>query len=520
MADKTASEKPAANPKKMLKPKRRVSAQLKPAVSEPKPMAKARQPSKQQIAAWKALLPEQKTTLRDREAVRLFAIAVDHHRKQELQDAVKIYGKALLLNPKMPDLYNNMGVALRALGKLEASVACYRRSLVLKPDASGVYSNLGNVLRELGRLQVAVASHRQAVKLAPNTPETHYNLGLVFRDLGQIDQAMACFERTLSLNPDHVDCHWDHALTLLSKGDLAQGFDEYEWRWKLPRSPARGFEQPLWNGKEMKGKTLLVHQEQGFGDMIQFARFLPEVKKRLGGILVVEVQVELATLFSAIEGVDKVINKGSALPKFDSYIPMMSLARLFEVSKKTIPRVVPYLTVPDPQSVQLPASMARQRKVGIVWRGKSTHLNDKNRSCDFTQFIELMGIPGVSLYSLQKGPAAAEIADAGCEALIVNLGPALNDFADTAAVIAGLDLVITVDTAVAHMAGALGVKTWVALPFAPDWRWMLETPDTPWYPSVQLFRQPRPGQWGPVFTDIRKALRAELDLPPSKRTRA
>jgi len=513
MADKLTAKKPATKPVKKTTPKRRVTAQLKPAEAVKKQPSQQAGPSPQQVAAWKALGPEKKTALREKEAARLFALALDHHRNGQLSEAVKFYGKALLLNPKMPDLYNNMGVALRALGKLEASVACYRRSLVLKPDAPGVYSNLGNALRELGRLQVAVASHRQAVRLAPDTPEPHYNLGLTYRDLGEVDKALACFERTLSINPDHVDCHWDHALTLLSKGALKQGFEEYEWRWKLPRSPARGFDQPLWNGDAMKGKTLLVHQEQGFGDMIQFARFLSEVKKRFQGIVMVETQPELSSLFSVVEGVDKVINKGSTLPKFDAYIPMMSLARLFEVTEKTIPASVPYMKAPEPQAVQLPASMARQRKVGIVWRGKPSHQNDKNRSCDFSHFIELLGIPGVSVYSLQKGPAVREIADAGCEALVVNLGGVLNDFADTAAAIQQLDLVVTVDTGVAHLAGALAVKTWVALPFAPDWRWMQEKPETPWYPTMRLFRQPRPGQWGPVFSDIRKALRAELELP-------
>ena len=457
---------------------------------------------------WQSLGPDQRLALREREAVRMFAEALEQHNKGELAEAVNGYGQALRLDPSLPDIYNNLGVALRALGKREAAVACYRRSLALKSDSAGTFTNLGNVLREIGRLEIAAASHRRAVELSPESAETHYNLGLVLRDMGEIDGALEAFAKTLEINPDHVGCHWDRALSLLQKGELKEGFEEYEWRWKLDRSPPRGFTQPLWDGADLGGKTILLHQEQGFGDMIQFARYIPMVKEK-GGTIIVETQPELNRLFSAIEGIGQVINAGSQLPDFEVYAPMMSLARIFGTTLQTVPATVPYLKAPDAHAAQLPAALGPERKIGIAWAGNREHRNDANRSIPFTRFIELMGAPETTLYSLQAGPAAADIAANGCEAFVVNLGPRIKDFADTAAVISQLDMVVTVDTAIAHLAGALGKPAWVVLPYAGDWRWLLGRDDNPWYPTMRLFRQDAPGAWEPVFERLAKAFTDE-----------
>ncbi len=529
MAAKRASKSATAKAKAKAKPKakaatksrRQASAVLKPAkkaeqpapTSEPEDMPVG--PTPEQVAAWRALSQEERRALREREAARIFSEAAGAHQGGDLDAAIDGYNRSLFLNATIPDVYNNLGVALRSQGKLEASVACYRRSLVLRPGSASVYSNMGNALREMGRLQTSVAAHQQAIKLAPANPEAYYNLGLTLRDLGQVDQALACFGKTISLRADHVDCHWDRALTLLTKGDYGPGFTEYEWRWRLDRSPPRGYSQPEWVGEALKGKTLLVHQEQGFGDMLQFARYLPMLKERTGGAtIVLEVQPELARLFSGIQGVDKVIDRGASLPKFDAYVPMMSLARIFGTTLETIPSDGAYLKAPEMETLKLPPSLDKQFRVGIAWAGRPTHKNDANRSCDFTQFVELLGIPGITVYSLQKGPREADIKTFGCEGLIMNLAPRLRDFADTAAVLEQLDLVITVDTAVGHLAGALGKPTWVAVPFAPDWRWQLDADTTPWYPKHRLFRQAEPGGWNGVFSGIRKALREELGLKP------
>ncbi len=493
-------------------PRRTISATLKPVAAAAAPAETeapaANTPTPEQIATWQALEPGQKLALREREAVRMFGQGLEHHHKDELEEAARIYGQALILNPNFPDIYNNLGVALRALGKLEAAAACYQRSLALNPNHGGAYTNLGNVLRGLGRLDVAAASHRRAVELSPDSADAHCNLGLALRDLGQTDEALQCFAKTLELNPDHPDCHWDRSLALLQQGDLKKGFAEYEWRWKLGSNPPRGFAQPQWDGAELKGKTILLHHEQGFGDMIQFARYIPMVKEK-GGTIIVEAQRQLSRLFSTIDGVGQVVNRGSDLPKFDVYAPMMSLGHIFGTTLDTVPAAVPYLKAPDTFAQQLPATMGKLLKVGIAWAGRPTHKNDANRSCSFSHFTELLGLADVAFYSLQIGPAVADIAEFGCEAFVTELGGKMGDFADTAAVVQQLDLVITVDTAVAHLAGALAKPVWVAVPYPGDWRWMLDREDSPWYPSLRLFRQPGPGDWAAVFENLRRALTEE-----------
>ncbi|MDD9876550.1 MAG: tetratricopeptide repeat protein [Magnetovibrio sp.] len=388
-AAKAPAKKAAAKKKATAKkaPAKKATARKTPAKRtakmeiKPEPQPAPVGPTPEQIATWRALSQEQRSALREREAARVFAEAAEAHQKGDLAAAVKGYNKSLLLNPKVPDVYNNLGVALRATGKLEAAVACYRRSLSLRPASASVFSNMGNALREMGRLQTAVACHQQAVKLAPNNAESFYNMGLALRDLGQVDQALACFNKTLSIKPEHVDCHWDRSLTLLTKGDFERGFEEYEWRWKLDRSPPRGFDQPEWDGSEIKGKTLLIHQEQGFGDLIHFARYLPMVKKASkAATVIVEVQPELARLFSTLDGVDKVVDKGATLPKFDFYLPIMSLARVFGTVVATIPADIPYLDAPEMETVKLPPSMENQLKIGIAWAGRRTRTTPTGRA--------------------------------------------------------------------------------------------------------------------------------------------
>lgn len=450
---------------------------------------------------------EAELSQQEREALRVFAIASDNHRRGRMDDAMRGYARALTLNPSIPDVYNNLGVALRSQGKLEAAVACYRRSLALRGNNPGVYSNMGNALREMGRMDVALASHQQAVKMAPKSPEAVYNLGLVLRDLGKPDQALKCFDKSLSFRDSYVDCHWDKSLCLLQLGNLVDGFKEYEWRWKLDRNQPRKYDKPLWDGFDLKGQTILVHHEQGFGDMIQFVRYVP-ILKEMGARVLVECQPELIRLFSTVDGIDKVIMRGSPLPPFDTYIPMLSIPRVLQTTLETVPATVPYLKAPAHGNLTLPQDGTL--KIGIAWAGKPSHKNDRNRSADLRPFVDMMGLPGATFYSLQKGPRQADIQDYACEALITDLGNRFEDFADTAAVVSQLDLVITVDTAVAHLAGALNIPVWVMIPFNSDWRWLIGRNDSPWYPSMRLFRQERPGTWDHIFFEIRKALQEKL----------
>lgn len=503
-ADKTSA--PPARRPAAVKPAAARPQTTKPAGAKPAAARPPAGPATAKPAAPATPASQDRVGLREREAIRVFALASDHHRNGRLDDAIRGYARALALNPNIPDAYNNMGVALRALGKLEAAIACYQRSLSMRPKNAGVYSNMGNALRELGRLEAAAASLQQAIRLAPGNPEAVYNLGLVLRDIGQPDKAMQCFDAVLKARPDHVECRWDRALSLLLEGDYQKGFAEYEWRWKLRRSPPRGFKQPLWDGKPFQGKTLLLHHEQGYGDMIQFIRYVPMVKK-LGGTVIVECQAELARLFATLDGIDKVVIRGAPLPKFDVYAPLLTLAKIMGTTIKTVPTAVPYLKPPELRTVHLPVVDRRQFKVGIAWAGRPTHRNDRNRSCPFTHFAELMGLPNVTFFSLQKGDATEDLRKYACDALVMDVGQQLEDFADTAAVLQQLDLVICVDTAVAHLAGALARPVWVVLPQAGDWRWMRDGETTPWYPTMRLFRQKTRSDWDDVFAAVRQRLR-------------
>lgn len=496
-----ASEQP---PKK---PRRTISAKLAP-IKATGSDVKAPPPTAEQIAVWQSLGPDQKMAVREREAVRMFIDGLARHNDGDLEEAARLYGQALALNPNIPDIYINLGVALRALGKPEASAACYHRALALSPDNASAYTNLGNVLRGLGQLEAAVANLRRAAELNPDSADIHYNLGLALRDTGQLDETLECFAKTLAMHPDHSGCHFDRALTLLQKGDLKQGFAEYEWRWKLGNNAPRDFSQPQWDGEALGGKTILLHAEQGFGDMIQFARYIALVKER-GGTIIVEAQPPLSRLFSTIEGVGQVVNTGADLPRFDVWTPMLSLARIFGTAEGMVPADVPYLNAPEAFGGQLPATLSSQLKVGIAWAGNASHQNDARRSCPFNHFTELMGLADVALYSLQTGRAAGDIAGHGCQAFVTDLGGKMNDFADTAAAIDQLDLIISVDTAVAHLAGAMAKPVWVALPHPGDWRWMQGSDTSPWYPTMQLFRQPAPGDWASVFAALKTALATE-----------
>lgn len=442
---------------------------------------------------------------RRKEALRVFAIAAENHRRGRMDDALRGYARALSIDPRIPDVYNNMGVALRVQGKLEAAIACYRRSLALRPDNAGVYSNMGNALREIGKLEAAVKSHRRAVELSPKSPEAIYNMGLTLRDLGGNDRALECFEKALDLKDGYVECRWDRALSLLMNGDLERGFEEYEWRWKLDRGAPRNYDEPLWDGSELNGTTILLHHEQGFGDTIQFARYVPMVAAR-GGRVVVECQPELTTLLRTIDGADQIIARGTPPPAFDTYAPLMSLARIFKTTPKTIPADAPYLKAPETHGVHLPVTAAKKLKVGICWAGKPTHKNDRNRSCPFHHFIDIMGLANIAYFSLQVGSGTRDLQNRACDALAIDMGSRCEDFSDTAAVIDQLDLVVTVDTSVAHLAGALGKPVWILLAFIADWRWTTKGNTSPWYPSATLYRQKAIGDWDDVFATVRKDL--------------
>ena len=340
----------------------------------------------------------------------------------------------------------------------------------------------------------------------PNYLEARYNLGLVLNDQGKFDEGIACLEEALRRKADYIDAHWDLALAWLMKGNLRQGFDEYEWRWRLPGNKPQQFDKPAWSGAALDGRVILLHAEQGAGDSIQFARYALLVAAK-GGQVILQCQTPLVSLFEQLKGVEQVIARDDPLPAFDVHAPLLSLPRIFKTDLDSIPAPDAYLNADAARTKKFAEILDSTRlNVGIAWAGKPSHRNDRNRSAGIEPFIDLLGTPDAAFHSLQVGPRSADLVSNGCAGLIRDHSSNISDFADTAALIAALDLVISVDTSVCHLAGALGKPCWVAIPYTPDWRWLMEREDSPWYPSLRLFRQASFGDWPGVFSRLTPAL--------------
>ena len=433
----------------------------------------------------------------------------------KLDEAVAYYRRALALKPDYAEAYSNLGNALKGQRKWEEAVGCYHRALELKPDYAEAHSNLGNALADQGKLEEAIKCYHRALQLKPDYVDAHLNLGCSFCDQGKLDEAFVCYRRALALKPDFADAHWNHSLLMLLTGDFERGWAEYEWRWqtKLKYFQPRGFSQPLWDGRPLAGRTILLHDEQGLGDTIQFVRYAPLVKERVGTVLF-ECHPRLLPLLKESAGIDQIVARGAPLPPFDVRMPLLSVPAIFGSTLVNIPAPVPYLRADSERIAYWAKELAGLRglRIGIAWQGDSDNTKDRQRSVSLAQFEPLAQVNDVRLVSLQKGPGAGQLHALAGRLTVFDLGDRLDAeaaFIDTAAVMMNLDLIVAVDTAVAHLAGALGVPVWLALPFVPDWRWLLEREDSPWYPQHRLFRQKRPGDWSEVFERIAGAL-AEL----------
>jgi len=420
----------------------------------------------------------------------------------QLDGAIAAFRNALALNPNLPEAHSNLGNALRDKGQLDEAVAACRQAIALRPNYAEAHNNLGNALKDKGQLDEAVAAFRQALALDPNLPEAHSNVGIVQRDEGRLDEAIVAFRRAIALNPNLAEAHNNLSMALLGRGDFQQGWEEYEWRWKWKDfpSPARNFAQPRWDGGPLEDRTLLLHTEQGFGDAIQFIRYLPLVAQR-GGRIIIECQAELQRLFQTI-GRCQIVVRGQPLPGFDLHCPLLSLPRVFGTNLGNIPQDVPYLHADVEEAARWQHRLAGYSpfvKVGLAWAGSPTYKNDRNRSIKLARLAPLGQAPGARFFSLQKGEAAAEAKTPPPGMELIDWTEELKDFADTAAFLANLDLVIAADTAVVHLGGAMAKPVWALLPFASDWRWLLDRADSPWYPTIRLFRQETPGDWDGVI---------------------
>jgi Flp pilus assembly protein TadD len=423
------------------------------------------------------------------------------------EEAIPRYRQVLDIAPGFAPAWNNLGAALRDAGHPSDAIECYRQSLRLKPDGADCLNNLGLALRAGLQLDEAIDCFQKSLRLSPANPCVWDNLGNAFRDAGRIHEAVGAFEKAITLKPGFAEAHYDLGFVLLLTGDFKRGWPEYEWRWRRADFPPRSFACPLWQGSEdVAGKTLLVCTEQGFGDAIQFARLVPVLAAR-GARIVLECQPALESLFASLEGVSAVIPRGQPVPPADFHVPMLSLPHRLDLSLDRIPARMPYVRpVAGRERVLPPAARQEAFKVGLVWAGNPNHVNDRHRSIPWPLVKSLLDVPGIAFHSLQADATAT--ADASDR--LVSLAPMMHDFADTAALIRQLHLVITVDTAVAHLAGALGTPVWTLLPCAPDWRWMLNRDDSPWYPSMRLIRQSRPGDWSSVIARVCDDLRRIL----------
>ena len=409
-------------------------------------------------------------------------------------------------------------LAAHGNGDLTEAETLYRRVLALEPGNTEALHNLGVVGLQGGHPAAAADLFRQTLESDPGYTDAYCNLGLALRAQGFLDDAAEAYRRALSLDPANPEAHWNFAQVLLLVGRLREGWAEYAWRTKCEefRAVNWNFKQPLWDGSDLGGRTVLLYTEQGFGDTIQFLRYLPMVAAQgtdKGGDVILQCPPPLTRLFEAAPAADgiQLVTKIGDTP-FDLQAPLHGLPGLFATTLYTIPADVPYLRPPGDTPPALETSGGF--KVGLVWAGNSKHKNDANRSVGFERFQPLLDIKGVDFYSLQVGERSRDIGAPGLSGLdgkISDLGKDLGDFADTAAAVGQLDLVITVDTSVAHLAGALGTPVWTLLPWVPDWRWLLDRDDSPWYPTMRLFRQPAAGDWDAVIGEVGAALRDQVE---------
>jgi Flp pilus assembly protein TadD len=427
-------------------------------------------------------------------------------------DAIQRYEKALALRPDYPEAYNNLGNALLALGRAEEAIARYEQALAVKADYAGAHINLAGTLLLLNRTQEAVARGEALVRMRPDFAEAHAVLGRAFLALNRAEAALGCFQRAAAIKPDYAEAHWYEGQARLLLCDLETGWRKWEHRLLMPTAHLPQFPRPQWSGKEdLAGKTILLYAEpgEGFGDTIQFVRYVPLVARR-GARVVLMAHGALTPLLRGLEGVSAVCTPGETLPDFDLHSPLMSLPFAFGTTMASIPASLRYLSPPAGKVTDWRAVLGEDRlpRIGLAWSGRPRQGQFRNRALPLRLLAPMLEMPGVRFVAIQKELREGDAEILRSLAQAENIGARLTDFSDTAAAISLLDLVITVDTSVAHLAGALGKPVWIMLQFAADWRWLLGREDNPWYPTARLFRQPAIGDWESVAAQVRSALQA------------
>ena len=484
-------------------------------------------------AAYRAILAQH-----PREVHALALLGTLRLQRGKIEDAIELLGRALRLNPREPTLLNNRGHALERAGRHDEALKSYAKAVALKPDYAEAHFNRGNTLRRVGRQEEALAAYDQAIRLnprfapamtnrgnalralgrpadalasydealalAPQSAEAHDNRGVALEDLLRCEEALSSFDRAIALDPSYAEARANKGLLLLRLGDFERGWPLYEWRWRSANftSPQRNFAAALWDGADAAGSTILLHAEQGLGDSILFCRYAPLVAAR-GAKVILEMPRALGRLMRSLSGADAVIATGDAPPAFDRHAPLLSLPGIFHTSLATVPAAVPYLSAEPALIEKWRARLPAGFRIGINWQGNPAGKVEKGRSAPLAAFAPLAQLPGVQLVSLQKTHGLDQLAHLPAGMSVATLGEDFDSgpdaFLDTAAVMMSLDLVVTIDSSIGHVAGALGRPVWLALQAVPYWVWMLDRADSPWYPSMRLFRQARGGAWSEVF---------------------
>jgi tetratricopeptide (TPR) repeat protein len=423
-----------------------------------------------------------------------------------LEDAEASLLKCLAINPNFPPALNNLGEVYRERGELERASDCYRKAIEIEPQGAAPYNNLGIATHDLGDPVAAIDLYKKAISLGTNYVDAVNNLATSYLDLRRVEEAKTTFRQALSMDSQNVDAHNNLGYALLMNGEFAEGWEEYEWRWKCAKfpSPRRGFRQPLWNGEDIAGKRILVHSEQGLGDAIHFLRYVPMVSQRSAHVIL-ECKREMTSILKDFPGVAELVTFGDPLPPFDWQVPMLSLPRAFKTRLDSIPADVPYLHA-RPDDVEKWREKLGPRdgrpRVGIAWAGNPTQAIDRFRSMQLSKLAPFAKAEQIEFHSVQKGYATEQLKSPPPGLKIIDHSEELTDFAQTAALMMNLDLIVSTCTSVPHLAGALGRPVWIMVPRNGDWRWMVHGETTPWYPTMRLFRQEHYGNWDSTIARV------------------
>ena len=436
-------------------------------------------------------------------------LAFKHYQEGNLDQAEQMLIDILKIQPDNFFIYNFLGVIFDDRDKPDMAVKYYQKSIDINPNFAEAYNNLGIALKNKGQFNEAILCYEKSLELDSLSAEAHNNLGyILFINKCEVHKAISHFQRAIELNTEYAEAQFNLALTFLLSGNFKEGWKQFEWYWKKDPSDLHNFTQPLWDGAEVIGKTILLHERLGFGEAIMFIRYAL-LMAQSGAKVIVECQKELKSLMENVEGVYQVISYTEQRPNYDLHCPIFKLPVIFNTTLTDIPQNIPYIFPEQELIQQWSAKLCNDNsrlKIGIVWSAGHKKGDPYHRSCPFELFASLMKIRHSTFYSLQKEKDDLQIKPLSEEENFIDYTNEFNDFSDTAALIQNLDLIISVDTAVAHLAGALGKPVWILLPFVPDWRWLLNREDSPWYSTMRLFRQPSLGDWESVIAKVKGEL--------------